>query len=137
MLKPLAMLTRPLCRQGAVPMAIKPTWQMVPCATTRALADSAAPMKKPKHEDGTLEGRYATALFMASADRLEKVYNDLSALRTMMDESTEFKLLIDTPGIAVATKVAALESVCQKIGTDDVIANFLKVLVENKRISKL
>lgn len=29
--------------------------------------------RKPKHEDGTLEGRYATALFMASGDKLEKV----------------------------------------------------------------
>eukprot|EP00933_Yihiella_yeosuensis_P070800 TRINITY_DN78962_c0_g1_i1.p1 TRINITY_DN78962_c0_g1~~TRINITY_DN78962_c0_g1_i1.p1 ORF type:complete len:234 (-),score=61.94 TRINITY_DN78962_c0_g1_i1:236-937(-) len=88
---------------------------------------------KPKLEDGTLEGRYATALFMASSGRVEKVYNDLVGLRTMMEESKEFKLAVETPGIDPESKIAAFEAVCSKAGTDPAVVNFLKVLVENKR----
>jgi len=88
---------------------------------------------KPKMEDGTLEGRYATALFMASSGRLDKVYNDLVSIRSMMEESKEFKLAVETPGIDPESKVAAFEAICQKAGTDAAVVNFLKVLVENKR----
>merc|ERR1719189_1312966 len=90
--------------------------------------------RKPKVEDGTLEGRYATALFMASSDRLDKVYGDLSVLREMMQESKEFKLLVETPGIDPDSKVGALEQVCKTAGTDEAVVNFLKVLIENKRL---
>jgi len=93
--------------------------------------------RKPKTEDGTLEGRYATALFMASSDRLDKVYGDLSALRDMMQESKEFKLMVETPGIDPDSKVGALEQVCKTAGTDEAVVNFLKVLIENKRLHLL
>ncbi|CAE7206714.1 atpH [Symbiodinium natans] len=94
---------------------------------------AAAAAKKPKMEDGTLEGRYATALFMASMDKLDKVYADLQGLREMMASSQEFKLAIETPGIEPESKVAAFEAVCTKAGIDGSVLNFLKVLVENKR----
>lgn len=94
-------------------------------------------MKKPKMEDGTLEGRYATALFMAASDNLDKVYGDLSGLKAMMAESKEFKLMVETPGIDPDQKIAALQSVCQRAGHDPAVLNFLKVLVENKRMSAL
>mmetsp|Transcript_14786 Transcript_14786/g.16081 ORF Transcript_14786/g.16081 Transcript_14786/m.16081 type:complete len:182 (-) Transcript_14786:28-573(-) len=84
-------------------------------------------------EDGTLEGRYATALFMASKDKLDKVYGDLTALRTMMAESQELKLAIETPGIEPESKVGAFEAICSKASMDGAVVNFLKVLVENKR----
>ncbi|CAE7401773.1 ATPsynO [Symbiodinium sp. CCMP2592] len=94
---------------------------------------AAAAAKKPKMEDGTLEGRYATALFMASMDKLDKVYGDLQGLREMMESSQEFKLAIETPGIEPESKVAAFEAVCKKASIDGAVLNFLKVLVENKR----
>jgi len=98
---------------------------------------AAAVGKKPKHEDGTLEGRYATALFMASGSKLDKVYQDMVGLRTMMEESKDFKLLIVTPGVDPETKVKTLEAVCVKSGADGSVVNFLKVLVENKRVNML
>eukprot|EP00403_Amphidinium_massartii_P013918 CAMPEP_0178411254 /NCGR_PEP_ID=MMETSP0689_2-20121128/21399_1 /TAXON_ID=160604 /ORGANISM="Amphidinium massartii, Strain CS-259" /LENGTH=203 /DNA_ID=CAMNT_0020032453 /DNA_START=166 /DNA_END=777 /DNA_ORIENTATION=+ len=107
---------------------------MVAPAASRGYAAAAAAGKKPKMEDGTLEGRYATALFMATSNNLDKVYADLAALRSMMKESAEFKLMIETPGIDPDTKVAALEAVCKKTGADPAVMNFLKVLVENKRM---
>merc|ERR1740138_1270865 len=55
----------------------------------------------------------------------------------MMKESQEFKLMVETPGIDPASKVGAFESICKTAGTDGAVVNFLKVLVENKRIHKL
>merc|ERR1712217_701253 len=55
----------------------------------------------------------------------------------MGKESQEFKLMVETPGIDPASKVAAFESICKAAGTDEAVVNFLKVLVENKRIHKL
>lgn len=68
---------------------------------------------------------------------MDKVYGDVASLRDMMNTSKDFKILIDTPGIDPKSKVKALESVCAKAGADASVINFLKVLVENKRLSKL
>jgi len=89
---------------------------------------------KPKVEDGTLEGRYATALFMASGDRLDKVYGDLMSIRAMITESPDMKLLVETPGIDPNSKVAAVEAICKTASIDSAIVNFFKVLIENRRL---
>mmetsp|Transcript_87540 Transcript_87540/g.155264 ORF Transcript_87540/g.155264 Transcript_87540/m.155264 type:complete len:228 (+) Transcript_87540:111-794(+) len=125
-MRSLGAAARPV-RRAAFPAA--PALRAAPLMSTRFFAAGA----KPKMEDGTLEGRYATALFMASSDRLDKVYEDLTALRTMILESKDFKLAIETPGIDPESKVAAFQAICSKAGTDTSVVNFLKVLVENKR----
>ncbi|CAE8729062.1 unnamed protein product, partial [Polarella glacialis] len=76
-------------------------------------------------------------LFMASSGRLDKVYSDMIELRSMMQESKEFKTLVETPGIDPAQKMSGLEAVCKKVGIDDAVINFLKVLIENKRMKNL
>jgi len=129
-LRPTALLARSL-RQPAVA-----AWRRQAPAAISARAFAAA-VKKPKHEDPSLEGRYATALFMASADRIDKINTDLLALQTMMQESKEFKTLIESPGIDPKAKVDVLTSVCKKLGADGAVVNFLKVLIENKRIGNL
>jgi len=108
-----------------------------PAAPSLGMRAFAAVGQKPKVEDGTLEGRYATALFMASSDRLDKVYEDLTGLRDMMQESNEFRLLVETPGIAPDSKTKALEAICSQTGADQAVVNFLKVLIENKRMHKM
>lgn len=128
---------RPLGRAPAAPL-LRPApaaWRAAAPTVTRSFA--AAVGKKPKLEDGTLEGRYATALFMASSDKLDKVQKDLTAIRDMMNDSKDFKLMVETPGIDPESKVAALEAVCQKAGTEPTVVSFLKVLVENKRMHLL
>merc|ERR1712107_376675 len=55
----------------------------------------------------------------------------------MGETSTDFRLLIETPGISPEAKVQALQSVCSKTGADASVLNFLKVLMENKRLDKL
>merc|ERR1712137_654150 len=73
----------------------------------------------------------------ATSDRLDKVYGDLVNLRAMMVESKDFKLMVETPGIDPEAKTKALEAVCAKAKTDPQALNFLKVLVENKRLTEL
>lgn len=74
---------------------------------------------------------------MASGGKLDKVYADMAGLREMMEASPHFKMMVETPGIDPESKVKALEAVCKKAGTEAAVVNFLKVLVENKRIAKL
>merc|ERR1719420_1809271 len=102
---------------------------------TRAFAAKAA--SKPKHEDPTLQGRYATALFAASTTKMDKIMDDLAQLRTFMTTSSDFKLFIETPGVTQDDKVKVLEGLAAKIKLDDTTINFLKVLIENKRIGLL
>jgi len=113
-------------RHATVPT---PALRAAPVMSARFFAVGA----KPKMEDGTLEGRYATALFMASSDRLDNVYNDLIGIRSMLAESKDFKLFVETPGIDPESKVAAFQAICSKAGADAAVVNFLKVLIENKR----
>lgn len=121
---------------GALAPAIRApsVWKVQPLAAVQGARAFAA---KPKVEDGTLEGRYATALFMASSDRLDKVYGDLSALRDMMSSSKEFKLMVDSPGIDPNDKIKAIEAVAGSAGIDGSVVNFMKVLIENKRLGLL
>merc|ERR1719253_414825 len=91
---------------------------------------------KPKVEDLSLPGRYATALFMAS-ENIDKVYGDLSSLRDMIADSADLKLIVETPGIDPVAKVNAFTAVCKAAGTDTTVLNLLKVLVENGRIDLL
>lgn len=74
---------------------------------------------------------------MASEGRMEQVYGDLIGIRSMMDESADFKLMIQSPSIDPAQKGAVFEKVCAQAGADSTVSNFLKVLVENKRLAML
>eukprot|EP00930_Biecheleria_cincta_P101608 TRINITY_DN93251_c0_g1_i1.p1 TRINITY_DN93251_c0_g1~~TRINITY_DN93251_c0_g1_i1.p1 ORF type:complete len:251 (-),score=60.65 TRINITY_DN93251_c0_g1_i1:67-750(-) len=126
-------ITRSVARSACRLSYRAPVATHVPRAMAVGSTRAFAAAQKPKMEDGTLEGRYATALFMASSGRLETVYNDLVVIRTMMQESKEFKLAIETPGVDPESKLVAFEAICKKAGTDAAVINFMKVLVENKR----
>merc|ERR1740117_489321 len=55
----------------------------------------------------------------------------------MMKESKEFKVMVETPGIVPDSKIKAIEAIGQKAGMDPSVINFMKVLVENKRMKLL
>jgi len=135
--RPVSLALSPIYRKSlakpAFWSAVQPTWSMTASATVRNFATG----KKPKMEDGTLEGRYATALFMATSDRLGQVYDDLAAIRTMMEESSDFKLMVETPGIDPESKLNALGDISSQANLDPAVMNFLKVLIENRRMHLL
>jgi len=92
-----------------------------------------------KHEDLSLEGRYSTALLRATSEQknLDKVFEDLSHLRNCVEESADFKLFIETPAIQPADKIKVFEAMGQKYGYQQTSVNYLKVLLENKRLFQL
>merc|ERR1719161_383910 len=63
---------------------------------------------------------------------LDKVYDDMTTIRSAYLESADFKLFVDTPGIKPEQKAAALTAVAK--GFSPLSQNFLQLLVENKRI---
>jgi len=129
-------LAIPTARLGEAAWRLTPPSPAKAAVAARGFAAEAGGLK-PKIQDGTLEGRYATALFVASSDRLDKVYQDLVDLRSMIQESVDFKFMIETPGVEGAGKVAAIEDICEQAGSDVAIVNFMKVLVENRRLRLL
>jgi len=61
----------------------------------------------------------------------------MTQLRSFLTESNDFKLFVETPGVSSDDKLGALEGIATKYGYAPVTTNFLKVLVENKRINLL
>jgi len=91
---------------------------------------------KPKHQDSSVLGRYATALFGASGSKLDQVWEDMSSLRSCL-EASDFELMVQSPGIPAKEKVACFEAIAKKGGYQDVSLNLLKLMVENRRIHEL
>lgn len=83
--------------------------------------------------------RYAMALFNAAkpTGRLEKVYQDLDALRKLAVSDPSFKLFLETPGIKADQKQNVVEDLCKSTKADELTKNFLNLLLENKRLGDL
>ena len=91
------------------------------------------------HEDNSLQGRYAQALFQVTQEKknLDKVWNDLDHLRACMAESKEFANFVTTPAIGKKDKAEGLKGVAAKYGYDVITTNFLGTLLENSRLHEL
>ncbi|CEM28148.1 unnamed protein product [Vitrella brassicaformis CCMP3155] len=119
----LSRLSNGVASRRHLPAALRP-------AFTRGMADV---------DDKSLEGRYANALFQAASRKkiLDKVFGDLEQIRDSIAESKEFKLFVETPGIPTDIKGTVFGSIAQKYQFQDVTVNFLKVLMENRRVGML
>ena len=86
-----------------------------------------------------LAGRYATALFeLAEADKkLDKVAEDLNALRSMIVESADFARLIYSPVISRADQNSAMSALTKKADMDELTTRFVGVLAQNRRLFAL
>ena len=83
-----------------------------------------------------LSERYAKALFELADDRkaLDEVAGDLRALRTLMDESADFRRLIRSPVLSRAEQAKAVAAVAEKAGFSQLTRNFLGVVARNRRL---
>lgn len=112
-------------------------------AARRAVSNSAytsvRAFSAAKHEDLSLEGRYATALFQVSKQKnnLDKVFDDLTHLKNCMTESEEFANFVKTPAIQQSDKAEALKSLGSKYSYDPITMNYMMTLLENKRLHEL
>ncbi len=83
--------------------------------------------------------RYARAFFdIAREDRLyEKYYNELTIFSSIVKENKDLQELLLNPIFDQAEKRAVVDSLLAKINISDVTANFLKLLVDKRRIGIL
>ena len=83
--------------------------------------------------------RYARAFFeIAKEDGLyEKYYHELSLFSSIVNESNNLKELLINPVFDQAEKRAVVDSLLKKIDISKVTANFLRLLVDKRRIGIL
>jgi F-type H+-transporting ATPase subunit delta len=83
--------------------------------------------------------RYARAFFgIAREDGLyEKYYNELTLFSSIIKENKDLKELLINPVFDQAEKRAVVDALLKKIDISNVTANFLKLLVDKRRIGIL
>lgn len=84
-------------------------------------------------------GRYATAIFDLAKDGklLDKVEADLSAIQSLVEESADFRLLIQSPLVSREEQAKAVLAILDKLGVQPVTHNFVGVVVKNGRLNLL
>ena len=83
-----------------------------------------------------VSGRYATALFELARDEksVDAVKADLDKFAAMLAESEDLRRLVRSPVFAAEAQSKALAAVLEKAGISGISANFLKVLIANRRL---
>jgi F-type H+-transporting ATPase subunit delta len=83
--------------------------------------------------------RYARAFFaIAKEDGLyEKYYNELTLFSSIVEESEDLKELLSNPVFDQAEKRAVVDSLLKKVDMSNMTANFLRLLVDKRRIGIL
>ncbi len=81
--------------------------------------------------------RYALALFNAAkpTGKLEKIYQDMDAIRKLATSDASFKLFLETPGIRTDQKQNVIEDICKAVKAEGISKNFISLLIENKRLA--
>ncbi|WAT18748.1 F0F1 ATP synthase subunit delta [Aurantiacibacter sp. MUD11] len=87
----------------------------------------------------SLAGRYASALFdlASEAGTVTAVESDLEKLDAALRESEELAALINNPQISRGQLAGVMSGVGKHLGLSELTRNFLGVLAENRRVSKL
>jgi F-type H+-transporting ATPase subunit delta len=83
-----------------------------------------------------VSGRYATALFELARDEksIDAVKADLDQFAAMLAESDDLKRLVRSPVFSADAQLKALSAVLDRAGISGIPANFLKVLITNRRL---
>jgi F-type H+-transporting ATPase subunit delta len=87
----------------------------------------------------SMAGRYAVALFELAKEQgqLDAVELDLAALSRMLEESADLRRLVLSPVITTDDQAKALIAILAKAGTGSLAANFVKLIVRNRRLFAL
>lgn len=87
----------------------------------------------------SLAGRYALALFELAREeqQIEAVSASLAALRRALDESDDFRALINSPLLGRDEQARAVGAVIGALDIDRLTGNFVGVLAQNRRLPQL
>ena len=88
---------------------------------------------------GTLAGRYAAALYAQADDTraLDATVDEMQGLGRLIDQSPEFRRLLDSPLIDVTQARTAAVAVLQEQGFSELIQHFVGVVANNRRLGAL
>jgi F-type H+-transporting ATPase subunit delta len=83
-----------------------------------------------------MAGRYARALFELALDAksVDAVKADLDTFDAMISESADLNRLVRSPVFGAEEQGRALASVLSKVGIGGLAANFLKLIITNRRL---
>ena len=86
-----------------------------------------------------ISNRYASALYDLAADLkiVDSIFADLQIIENIIETNKDFKLLIQSPLIASNDKYKIIEKILSKNKINKLTINFLNVIKDNKRFSKL
>ena len=86
-----------------------------------------------------LTGRYASALIelAESAKSLDKVADDLTSLRSMIQDSADLGRVISSPVLSREEQVKAITALCAKAKMNDLTTNFVGTVAQNRRLPAL
>ncbi|KAK5981505.1 Mitochondrial ATP synthase O subunit [Trichostrongylus colubriformis] len=95
-------------------------------------------VKVPAQVHG-IEGRYASALYSAAHKQkvLEQVEKDLQKIRGVFQQEPSFKEFVLNPTLKRTKKKVITLEIAKKLGLAQESSNFLALLAENGRLSKL
>lgn len=89
--------------------------------------------------DTTLAKRYAKALVEIGEENktLDKFLQDLADLAQLMETSRDFREVLINPVFPKEEKKKVADLILKKLGTDQMVTNFVNLLIDRKRIDQL
>ena len=86
-----------------------------------------------------MAGRYATALFELARDeqKLDETAEALRNIKTLLDNSDDMARLVRSPIFSAGEQSAALSAIAGQAAIPPLTANFLQLLVRNRRLFAL
>jgi len=84
----------------------------------------------------SMAGRYAAALFELAREQkqLDQVERDVASFQSLLEGSPDLARLVRSPVIAAEAQARALEAILARVGISGVTANFLRLIVRNRRL---
>lgn len=88
---------------------------------------------------GSLPGRYATALYAQAEEthQLDQAVTEMDSLGKLIDQSPDFRRLLQSPLIDVTQARAAASAVLVDQGFGKLVQDFVGVVANNRRLSGL
>jgi F-type H+-transporting ATPase subunit delta len=86
-----------------------------------------------------MPGRYATALFELARDaqNLDETARGLATLEALLNDSEDLARLVRSPIFSAAEQSAAFTAIADKTDVTPLVANFLQLLIQNRRLFAL
>lgn len=86
-----------------------------------------------------MAGRYATALFELadSASSLDATAADLGRIASLINESDDLRRLVVSPVFGADDQARAFSAVLDRVGIKGLVANFVGLVIQNRRLFAL